>query len=317
MNEHEETQVNDEKRLEAANESAIICFVFALIALLLLCTVVLWVVPFLLSIGFGIHALVKKTNKYAFISIGLAFDGILALVVIPIMIICFWGLINFSSHYVREVSTSPMGTYQIDVINNDDGALGGSNCLVMEWKPKFVDFSIAGDEYPKRSVRITEGSGGWDTDYDFTWASDDVVYVIIRKFFPDSFRIMRAELSEGSYSAVEGKVSLDREGSYFDDFEIDGDKVYFVCYLNITNTFDEPVEIILKASSVADENALLASAKMVAVDEDGNEMVFTVPAGSTELFRVTFCGDKGPADTKADRELPSAFYLQPVSYYSD
>ncbi len=296
----------EEKSLEQrqADDHAIICLVLAIASFPLLCTLAGGVLTFGASVVLGILALKHGTSRMTQVIIGFVVDGIFALICIAVVL--FLVLLNgASSVTVLETSLSPSGDYQVDIIANDDGATGGYYSAVVE-RASGGEFAIVGDDKPRDGEEIIEAAANWDSVYDITWISDDTFYMMPHYSTVTEIRVIRVELSEGGYSASEGYVTINREESYFDHFETDGDKVCYACSVNITNTFDEPIEFKLHANELRDKDGLLLDGLMIAVDGEGNEMIYSLDPGKTETFEVLFCGDKGPSDERAeDDRLPS------------
>ena len=244
--------------------------------------------------------------------IGLVFDFFYLLICIAI-IGFIWLVNDFGSVTVHETSMSPSGTYQVDIISYDLGATGGDFRVEVE-RASNGEFASVGDDKPRDGEEIYEAAASWSSSYEITWVSDDTFYLLPHNSSYNEIRVIRIELSEGGYSACEGYVTINRDESEFDHFEIDGDKVYYVCSVNIANTFDEPLEFYLHANAWKDEGGFLLESEMISVDEDGNEVIYSLDPGETETIEVVFCGDKGPSDSREEEDWLPGFKFVPITY---
>lgn len=302
-----ENKTADQKQ---GDDYAIICLILAIASFPLICTLAGGVLTFIGSIVVGILALKNKTTRIAQVVIGFVLDGFFVLICIGFIL-----LMNFGTSTVFRTSLSPAGTYQIDLISYDDGALGGQYGMVVERASdgKFANAEEE-DNKPRDGEEIPEAAATWSSDYDITWVSDDTFYALIHNSSFTEIRMLRVELSEDGYSAFNGYVSIDRENSSFDHYEIDGEKVYYVCSVNITNTFDEPLEFYLHANAWKDKDGFLLESEMISADEDGNEVIYSLDPGETETIEVVFCGDKGPSDSREEEDWLPEFIFVPITY---
>ena len=75
-------QVALAKKTKSVNVMAILSFVLALATYPLVMTIVLWILSFVLSIIFGVKAIIEKTNKKGFVIAGFIIDGLFVLIII-------------------------------------------------------------------------------------------------------------------------------------------------------------------------------------------------------------------------------------------
>lgn len=302
----------DEKKEAVKREAdtyAVVCLVLSILAFPLMCTFFGGAILLIISVVLGIVALKDRTSRAYLVIIGFVLD-----IVFLCVIGAFIYLIdNFGSVTVKDVSASPSGAYQVDVIANDDGALGGYYILAFE-RANRGKFASVGDKKPRDALYIDGSGDKWDTAYDITWASDNTFYALSHSGPIYQMNLLKVEIYPDSYQTFEGDVSIKHDESYFDHYEISGDKVFYVCYLNISNSFYETVEFSLEADDSRGQNGLLLDGHMIAVDPDGNEAVYSIDPGETEMMEVVFCGDKGTEDERTeDDHLPSVSFI-PVSY---
>lgn len=123
-----------------------------------------------------------------------------------------------------------------------------------------------------------------------------------------------AEEAEYIIRGTEGTaISFDEKTSFFSDFEVVGNDVYFHCDISIKN--DGPQDIKFKLAAVSDEDqksGLLETAEIDAVDlKTGTEQVFEIPAGQEKTYKVAFRTAKGTMEPprKVDRMLPGTIIM--------
>lgn len=98
-------------------------------------------------------------------------------------------------------------------------------------------------------------------------------------------------------------VILDNsEKSYFVDFYIDGDKVYFECVLNIYS--DKDTKATVSATDADNvKTGLLKSSKLIGIDKTDNDTTFNLKAGENEVT-VLFEGEYDGVPQIFAREIP-------------
>lgn len=100
------------------------------------------------------------------------------------------------------------------------------------------------------------------------------------------------------------KIAIDRKSSYFSDFSIEGDKVFFYCYLCIDNNTDSIARIQVSGDFSRDKKSgLIQERELVACSITGDSSVFELTPGRN-MIRVCFVGTHGNAYQKLDRLLP-------------
>ena len=214
-----------------------------------------------------------------------------------------------STGKIGEINQSPTGKYQVDEVNWSGGATAGESYLVIEAPVNGV-FSGKGDNEPASGIRIEETRYSYAADFTVSWESDSSFIAHWASPQSDTFNIARVNLTNDGYTISCGSVHLDRDDSYLSGFEIIDDEVYITCCLQITNEFSDNVRFIVDARAAnEDVGQLLKDGGLVVVNDKGQPLIFEIAANSSEMFTVVFRGSKGPADTKADRNLPPWIYL--------
>ncbi|HBL84644.1 MAG: hypothetical protein A2Y17_10950 [Clostridiales bacterium GWF2_38_85] len=101
------------------------------------------------------------------------------------------------------------------------------------------------------------------------------------------------------------EVSINRDDSFFWDFDIVDNQVQIQCFVTLINNTDTDKTVTITGHFPDDvENGLLKEADLTAVDENGETAKFVVSADSEQPFEVIFIGQCGGGNTKHDKNLP-------------
>lgn len=96
------------------------------------------------------------------------------LIVAPVIsLISFITLNSIGTDTVRGTYTSPEGTYRIEVIDSDQGALGGDTVVVVYYEKPIVHLGIVKIMKDPESLYI----GDWKEDIRISWVDDDTVVI--------------------------------------------------------------------------------------------------------------------------------------------
>ena len=90
-----------------------------------------------------------------------------------ISLISFITLNSIGTDTVRGTYTSPEGTYSIEVIDSDQGALGGDTVVVVYYEKPIVHLGIVKIMKDPESLYI----GDWKEDIRISWVDDDTVVI--------------------------------------------------------------------------------------------------------------------------------------------
>lgn len=100
-------------------------------------------------------------------------------------------------------------------------------------------------------------------------------------------------------------IFLEESKSYFSDFQVEGNQVKIKCYITLTNNFDVEKTVHLSAKLPEDVTiGLLKQEKVAALNEDGSQTAFLLPANSSKSFDVVFVGEFAGTNRKHDKLLP-------------
>ena len=80
------------------------------------------------------------------------------------------------------------------------------------------------------------------------------------------------------------QIYIDKNQSYFSDYEVENDKVFIKCHITLENTFKDE--------------------KIKAMNEDGSEMKFVLSPHASNSFDVVFVGEYSDTNQKDNRNLP-------------
>ena len=104
------------------------------------------------------------------------------------------------------------------------------------------------------------------------------------------------------------QIYVDKNQSYFSDFEVEGDKVFIKCHITIENTFEDEKTVTISAILPEDvSNGLLKADPVKALEEDGSEMKFVLSPNMLNSFDVVFVGEYAGTNQKANRLLPEIY----------
>ena len=101
------------------------------------------------------------------------------------------------------------------------------------------------------------------------------------------------------------QIYIDKNQSYFSDYEVENDKVFIKCHITLENTFKDEKTVTLSAKFPEDVTyGLLKSEKIKAMNEDGSEMKFVLSPHASNSFDVVFVGEYSGTNQKDNRNLP-------------
>ena len=232
-----------------------------------------------------------------------------AVIAVVLTILCVVVLVFVLSddYEIREAYPSPKGDCQVEVVDVISDAKLYEVRLYIDYPKGKKGFPAINEKPSKNAVRIDEFDREYAQEAAIEWISDDTFEVKYRTYTGDS--LLRVKVSGREYTYYKGSCTFDRQKSYFDEFEIVGDKVYEKCTIHVDNTMDIPVNFTISANDHDNAEHLLEDGKLTAVDESGNELIFHIEPNTSEDIKVTFVGKKGPEDTRVDRELPDYLSL--------
>ncbi|MEG2189596.1 MAG: hypothetical protein RRY08_07160 [Christensenella sp.] len=149
------------------------------------------------------------------------------------------------------------------------------------------------------------------------WVLILIVIIIIAVILIIGIWSFFEQTAQNAEFAVEGnenaEFAVNAEESFFSEFKVDTNNVYFYCNIAVQNNGSEDVSFTLQATDNEDcKSGLLKDAEMSAIDIKTKELqVFNSKAGVSESYRVVFCGARGEQypPQKLDRMLPEIITL--------
>ncbi len=104
---------------------------------------------------------------------------------------------------------------------------------------------------------------------------------------------------------VGDKICIDKNESFFSDFEVANDKVFIKCHVTLANTFDTEKTVKLSARLPEDVTiGLLKNDEVKVLNEDGSEKEFALSPNVSNSFEVVFVGEYAGTNQKSDKNLP-------------
>lgn len=102
-------------------------------------------------------------------------------------------------------------------------------------------------------------------------------------------------------------IHINYEKSYFSDFHVEEDKVYFECVLCIENNTDKRHKVKFTAESEEDkENGLIKDSKLNGYNGTLETSLFDIEP-KENMITVIFVGNYGGAEQKVNRLLPEIY----------
>ncbi len=207
---------------------------------------------------------------------------------------------------VNEVYISPTGEYQADAVQIDGGATYGASAVYLETGDPAA-FSVIRDVVPETAVMISECRGGWGSDYEIEWISDDSFYVII-----DKCRYYDVSVADDGYSVTEGLV-IDNNKCGIHDVITDGDNVEITATVCVRNNMSEAVQFVVVGSVMAyykgDYYKGPTGVDIKADTDIETGEALSIGAGEEEYFEIKLTGTKKP-DEKFTDTNPRKLYVR-------
>ena len=220
---------------------------------------------------------------------------------VPLMISgCSDGLLRT----VSEVYISPTGEYQADAVQIDGGVTYGASAVYLETGDP-ASFHAAEDVLPESTIKITECEGGWGSDYEIEWTSDDSFYVII-----DNCRYYDVSVDGDGYSITEGLV-IDNNKCEIHDVITDGDNVEITATVCVRNNMSEAVQFevsgYVRCYYKGEHYKGYTSADIKADTDIETGEVLSIGPGEEEYFEIKLEGAKKTEEKFTDTNPHSLF----------
>jgi len=90
-------------------------------------------------------------------------------------------LVDFSSNTVEKSISSPQNTYTAEVIDDDQGALGGNTLVNVKYNSKTIDLFIG--KFLKPPVRVYTGKWGEFTNMQIRWGNEHLLVIDGKEYY--------------------------------------------------------------------------------------------------------------------------------------
>ena len=107
-------------------------------------------------------------------------------------------------------------------------------------------------------------------------------------------------------------VKINKNKSYYNDFEVKGEDVYIYCWISFCNNENKDKSISIEGKFPEDKKSgflVDESLKGKFVDSDSYD-IHIGPKQKLENVKVVFIGKKGDYDKKANKKLPSIIIIE-------
>ncbi len=187
---------------------------------------------------------------------------------------------------VSEVSVSPNGDYQVELVDRKSGR---------DWLPSYVyvedaemGFSSVGDTPNSEAMEVNNIWKEHDDLSEFKWLSDNSFSAICYRrdeIFYDIVEINGNEL------IVTKAITMDWDASDIGNIDHSGERLVGDCTLHVTNNTSDVLSFYVYALSF-DGNKALPDNRLTSSDDDGHVLYFTLEANEERDLQVHMTGDK-------------------------
>ena len=187
---------------------------------------------------------------------------------------------------VSEVSVSPGGEYQVEIVDSRSGR---------EWYPSYVyvenaemGFSSVGDTPNSEAMKVYNIWKEHDGLSEIGWLSDSRFSVIC--YLEDEIFYDIVEIS-GNELIVTKAITMDWDASDIGNIDHSGERLEGDCTLHVTNNTSDVLSFYVYALSF-DGNKLLPDNRLTSSDGEGNVLYFTLEANEERDLQVHMTGDR-------------------------
>ncbi len=187
---------------------------------------------------------------------------------------------------VSEVSVSPNGDYQVELVDRKSGR---------DWLASYVyvenvemGFSSVGDKPNSEAMEVNNIWKEHDDLSEFKWLSDNSFSAICYRrdeIFYDIVEINGNEL------IVTKAITMDWDASDIGNIDHSGERLVGDCTLHVTNNTSDVLSFYVYALSF-DGNKALPDNRLTSSDDDGHVLYFTLEANEERDLQVHMTGDK-------------------------
>ncbi len=208
---------------------------------------------------------------------------------------------------VSEVSVSPNGDYQVELVDRKSGR---------DWLASYVyvenvemGFSSVGDKPNSEAMEVNNIWKEHDDLSEFKWLSDNSFSAICYRrdeIFYDIVEINGNEL------IVTKAITMDWDASDIGNIDHSGERLVGDCTLHVTNNTSDVLSFYVYALSF-DGNKALPDNRLTSSDDDGHVLYFTLEANEERDLQVHMTGDKDEKyGDRANNFFPDQIYFKIV-----
>lgn len=187
---------------------------------------------------------------------------------------------------VSEVSVSPNGDYQVELVDRKSGR---------DWLPSYVyvedaemGFSSVGDTPNSEAMEVNNIWKEHDDLSEFGWLSDSSFSAIC--YWRDEIIYDIVEIN-GNELIVTEALTLDWDSSEIGNIDHSGERLEGDCVLHVTNNTSDTLTFYVYALSL-DGNKVLPNNRLTSSDEEGNVLYFTLEGYDELDLQVHMIGEK-------------------------
>ena len=187
---------------------------------------------------------------------------------------------------VSEVSVSPNGEYQVEIVDRKSGPDWCASYVYVENSE--MGFSSVGDTPNSEAMEVKNIWKEHDDLSEFRWLSDNSFSVIC--YLEDEIFYDIVEIN-GSELIVTKAITMDWDESEIGNIDHSGERLAGDCTLHVTNNTSDKITFYVYALSF-DGNKALPYNRLTSSDEDGHVLYFTLEAYEEQDLQVHLTGDK-------------------------
>lgn len=187
---------------------------------------------------------------------------------------------------VSEVSVSPNGDYQVELVDRKSGR---------DWLPSYVyvedaemGFSSVGDTPNSEAMEVNNIWKEHDDLSEFKWLSDSSFSAIC--YLEDEIFYDIVEIN-GNELIVTKAITMDWDASDIGNIDHSGERLEGDCVLHVTNNTSDTLTFYVYALSL-DGNKVLPNNRLTSSDEEGNVLYFTLEGYEELDLQVHMTGEK-------------------------
>ena len=187
---------------------------------------------------------------------------------------------------VSEVSVSPNGEYQVEIVDSKSGRDWHASYVYVE--NATTGFSSVGDSLNPSAIQVRNIWKEHDDLSEIRWLSDSSFSVIC--YLEDEIFYDIVEIN-GNELIVTKAITMDWDASEIGNIDHSGERLVGDCTLHVTNNTSDKITFYVYALSF-DGNKALPYNELTSSDEGGDVLYLTLEAYEEQDLQVHMTGDK-------------------------